>query len=81
MTSEIDGLTGAEHAEFFGPEWYDEDDDEENLSSFAYQGFGPVCLPLGCPHWGGDNLCDLAISWMIIDNTGPEGPKEICPLA
>jgi len=25
MTYEIEGLTGAEHAEFFGPDWYEEE--------------------------------------------------------
>ena len=62
-------------------DWDDEEDEEEEcLSQFAYQGFGPVCLSLGCRHWGGDGLCSLAIEWMVADEAGTPGPEELCPL-
>ena len=57
-----------------------EDEEEEDYSAYAYQGFGPVCVLIGCPHWGGDNLCDLAIEWIMAEDEGTEGPKEVCPL-
>ncbi len=33
MTYEIEGQTAAEHAEFFGPEWYDDEAEEEDARS------------------------------------------------
>lgn len=37
MTYEIEGLTGIEHAEFFGPDWYDEEiDDSEEMNRFDF---------------------------------------------
>lgn len=62
-------------------EAYEEGYEEEDLSGFAYQGFGPVCLAIGCKHWGGDSLCDLAIEWMVAEDCGREGPDEACPLS
>ena len=66
-------------------DWEDEDDREEDeedqgLSMFAFEGFGPVCLRFGCEHWGGDGLCDLAIGFVVAEETGSEPPKGWCPL-
>lgn len=37
MTYEIDGLTAAEHAYFFGPEWYEDDDADAALDAAEAQ--------------------------------------------
>ena len=73
------------------PEDYEEDDKSE----YAYEGFGPVCLKIGkngCPWWGGDGLCLLAISHnVLMDEKTTEEEKrnirkefdekgEYCPL-
>jgi hypothetical protein len=37
MTYEIEGLTGAKHTEFFGPEWYEEEEvTEEEIRETAW---------------------------------------------
>ena len=47
------------------PDDYEEDDKSE----FAYEGVGYICLKIGkngCPWWGGDGLCLLAISLNVL---------------
>jgi len=66
-------------------EHFPEDDyetEEERLSSFAYEGFAPACLKLGkkgCWWWGGDGLCNLAITLNLVDqsNQGIEKLTEV----
>ncbi len=33
----------------------EEEDDDDSM--FAYDGFGPACLKIQCKKWGGDGLC------------------------
>ena len=63
----------------YSDDWEDEEE-AEGLSMFAYQGFGPVCLRFECKHWGGDGLCDLAIAFTVADETGSEPLDDYCPL-
>lgn len=53
---------------------FPEDDyetEEERLSHYAYEGFAPACFKIGGDHgccwWGGDGLCNLAISLDVLD--------------